>query len=97
MQQELDRLQGGQAGGGFLVLLGKTGAVLKDVSGVEIGGVAFRAGRLDLDIMVPNLQLLDTLKQSLANAGGLEVEIQSATTEQDQRVKSRLRIQRADT
>ncbi len=97
MQQELDRLQGGQSGGGFLVLLGKTGAVLKDVSGVEIGGVSFRAGRLDLDIKVDNLQLLDTLKQSLANAGGLEVEIQSATTDKDQRVQGRLRIQRADT
>ena len=97
MQQELDRLQGGQSGSGFLVLLGKTGAVLKDVSGVEIGSVSFRAGRLDLDIKVANLQLLDTIKQSLANAGGLEVEIQSATTDKEQRVQGRLRIQRADT
>ena len=55
------------------------------------------AGRLDLDIKVPDLQLLDTLKQSLATAGGLEVEIQSATSDKDQRVQSRLRIQRADT
>ena len=97
LEQELNRLQGTQAGAGFLVLLGKTGAVLKDVAGVEIGGVNFRAGRLDLDIKVPSLQQLDTLKQSLANAGGLQVEIQSATTDQDQRVQSRLRIQRADT
>jgi general secretion pathway protein L len=97
MQQELERLQGGQSGSGFLVLLGKTGAVLKDVSGVEIGGVTFRAGRLDLDIKVDNLQLLDTIKQSLSNAGGLEVEIQSATTDKEQHVQGRLRIQRADT
>ena len=97
LQQELDRLQGRQSGGGFLVLLGKTGAVLKDVSGVEIGGVSFRAGRLDLDLKVANLQLLDTIKQSLTNTGGLEVEIQSATTGKDQRVQGRLRIQRADT
>ncbi len=97
LQQELDRLQGTQGGASFLALLGKTGAVLKDVAGVEIGGVNFRAGRLDLEIKVPNLQQLDTLKQSLANAGGLEVEIQSATTDKDQRVQSRLRIQRIDT
>jgi general secretion pathway protein L len=97
LQQELDRLQGGASGGGFLLLLAKTGAVLKDVSGVEIAGVTFRAGRLDLDVKVSNLQLLDTIKQSLANTGGLEVEIQSATTDSDQRVQSRLRIQRADT
>jgi len=96
MQQELDRLQGSQGGAGFLALLGKAGVVLKDVQGLEIGGVSFRGGKLDLDIRVPNLQMLDTIKQSLAKSGGLEVEIQSATTGKDQRVQSRLRIQRAN-
>lgn len=93
MQQELDRLQGGGPGGGFLLLLGKTGTVLKDVPGAEIGGVTFRGGRLDLDLKVTDLQLLDTIKQSLGKTAGLEVEIQSATTGKDQRVQSRLRIQ----
>lgn len=96
MQQALDRLQGGQGGSSFLVLLGKTGAVLKDVQGIEIGGITFRGGRLDLDIKVPDLQVLDTIKQSLAGTGELEVEIQSATTGKDQRVQSRLRIQGAE-
>ena len=97
LQQELDRLQGGASGGGFLSLLGKTGAVLKDVQGVEINGATFRGGRLDLDIRVANLQLLDTIKQSLVSGGGLEVEIQSATTGDDQRVQGRLRIQKVET
>ena len=97
LQQELDRLQGGQSGGGFLVLLGKTGAVLKDVSGVEIGWVSFRAGRLDLYLKVSPMHLQDTINQSLTNIGGLEVEILSATTDKDQSVQGRLRIQRDDT
>jgi recombinational DNA repair protein RecT len=42
--------------------------------------------------MVSSLQLLDQLKQALAKGNKLSVEIQSATTESDQRVKSRLRI-----
>jgi recombinational DNA repair protein RecT len=42
---------------------------------------------------VSNLQLLDELKQALMKSGRLSVEIQSATTGQDQRVQSRLRIQ----
>ncbi|MGB5538851.1 MAG: type II secretion system protein GspL, partial [Gammaproteobacteria bacterium] len=94
MQQQLDRLQrSGNAGADFLALLGKTGSVLKDVQGVELDGISFRAGRLDLDLKIPNLQSLDQLKQALAGSGGLEVEIQSATTGDDQRVQSRLRIQ----
>ena len=93
MQQQLDSLQrSAGAGGGFLSLLGQAGFVLKGTQGVEIGGASFRAGRLDMDLTVANLQLLDQLKQALMQSGRLEVEIQSATTGKDQRVQSRLRI-----
>jgi general secretion pathway protein L len=94
MQQKLDRLQkGGAREGGFLVLLGKTGNVLKDIGDVEVGGITYRAGRLDLDLKIGNLQLLDQLKQALTGDSGLKVEIQSATTGADQRVQGRMRIQ----
>ena len=93
MQQQLDSLQRrAGAGGGFLSLLGQSGSVLKGMQGVEISGASFRAGRLDMDLVVANLQLLDQLKQALMQPGRLEVEIQSATTGKDQRVQSRLRI-----
>jgi general secretion pathway protein L len=93
MQQQLDSLQRRTgAGGGFLSLLGQSGSVLKGMQGVEISGATFRAGRLDMDLVVANLQLLDQLKQALMQSGRLEVEIQSATTGKDQRVQSRLRI-----
>jgi general secretion pathway protein L len=93
MQQQLDSLQRRTgAGGGFLSLLGQSGAVLKGMQGVEINGATFRAGRLDMDLVVANLQLLDQLKQALMESGRLEVEIQSATASKDRRVQSRLRI-----
>jgi general secretion pathway protein L len=93
MQQQLDKLQQQRgAGGGFLSLLGQSGQVLKGMQGVEVSGATFRAGRLDIDITVANLQLLDQLKQALMEGDRLSVEIQSATTGQDQRVHSRLRI-----
>ena len=94
MQQQLDKLQNSQGRGSrFLSLLAKSAVVLKSKQGVEISGATFRAGRLDLDLKVSNLQLLDELKQALSESGGLSVEIQSATTGKDQRVQSRLRIQ----
>ena len=98
MQQQLDSLQRrAGAGGGFLNLLGQSGAVLKDMQGVEINGVSFRAGRLDIDLAVASLQLLDQLKQALIQPGKLAVEIQTATTGKDQRVQSRLRIEASGT
>lgn len=96
MQQHLDQvLRNQDSGGGFLGLLARSGTVFKDMQGVEVQGVTFRAGRLDVDLTVSNLQLLDTLKQNLSQAGKLSVDIQSATTGADQRVQSRLRIQGA--
>ena len=93
MQQQLDKLQRKQGtGGGFLSLLGHSGAVLKGMDGVEVNAATFRAGRLDVELTVSNLQLLDQLKQALIATGRLSVEIQSATTGKDQRVQSRLRI-----
>jgi general secretion pathway protein L len=94
MQQQLDKLQRQQgAGGGFLSLLGQSGSVLRGMEGVEVSAATFRAGRLDVELTVSNLQLLDQLKQALMKAGRLSVEIQSATTGKDQRVQSRLRIE----
>jgi general secretion pathway protein L len=94
MQQQLDKMQRQQgAGGGFLSLLGQSGSVLRGKEGVEVSAATFRAGRLDVELTVSNLQLLDQLKQALMESGRLSVEIQSATTGKDQRVQSRLRIE----
>ena len=76
-------------------MLAQAGAVLKGRQGVDLTGATFRAGRLDVDMTVTDLQLLDKLKQELIQTGSLAVEIQSATTGSDQRVQGRLRIQGA--
>jgi general secretion pathway protein L len=95
MEQALRRLerQTGAAGTEFLALLGEAGAVLRRTGGVEINGASFRDGRLDLELAADNLQILDELKQALAGSGRLKAEIQSATTESGQKVKSRLRVE----
>ena len=94
MQQQLDQLQKTGAGSNrFLVLVGKSGKVLRGTKGIEITSANFRAGRLDVDLTATDLQLLDKLKQDLVQAGGLAVEIQSAAAGPDKRVKGRLRIQ----
>jgi general secretion pathway protein L len=96
MQQQLDKLQRGSGGGAdFLTLLAQSAAVLKGRQGVDVTAATFRAGRLDVDLTVSDLQLLDQLKQALMQNSSLEVEIQSATTGTDQRVQGRLRIQGA--
>ena len=96
MQQQLDKLQRRQgSGANFLTLLAQSASVLKGRQGVDVTGATFRGGRLDVDLTVADLQLLDQLKQALMQAGSLTVEIQSATTGPDQRVQSRLRIQGA--
>jgi len=95
MQQQLEQLQRQGGGTQFMTLLARSGDVLRSAGDVDITGASFRAGRLDLDLKLASLQKLDELKQTLA-ASGLNVEIQSATTDSDQRVKSRLRIHGGD-
>ena len=93
MQQQLDQLLRRQGGGsGFMTLLARAGDVLRSNKSIEISGASFRAGRLDVDLTANSVQVLDELKQTLSGKG-LNVEIQSATTDASQRVKSRLRIQ----
>ncbi len=94
MEQKLKQLQrqSGTSQTDFLALLGETGDILNRTQGVEISNASFRDGRLDLELAVDNLQILDKLKQDLVASGRLQAEIQSATTEAGQKVKSRVRV-----
>lgn len=91
MERSLAELRGGSVGGpGFLHLLARAGAVLKSEAGVDIRSVRYKENTLDMDINLPDLQVLDRLKQQLA-AGGLTVEIVSASS-RDGKVQSRLNL-----
>lgn len=91
---QLERLQSGQ-GSGFMVLLARSGDVLRQTPGVEITTANYRAGRLDIDLTASSVQVLDSLKQAIMKGGGISVEIQSATADAGQKVKGRLRIKGA--
>lgn len=95
MEQQLKQLQR-RAGGGdasFLGMFAETASVVRTAKGISVQGASYRDGRLDLDLQADNLQVLDSFKQSLVSSGRMNAEIQSATTEGDQKVKSRIRIE----
>lgn len=94
LEQRMAALERGPGGGqaDFLALLRQAGPVLRGTAGLDLRGANFRDGTLDLELTVASLQVLDQLKQQLAQAGGLVAEIESATADGEQRVKSRLRI-----
>lgn len=89
---QLERQLGGQSSG-FMVLLARSGDVLRQTEGVEITATNYRAGRLDIDLTASSVQVLDSMKQAIMKGGGISVEIQSATADAGQKIKSRLRIE----
>lgn len=97
MEQKLRQLQGSSGGGntGFLALLAETASILRATKGIAVNGASYRDGRLDLELQADNLQILDGLKQALVSTGHMDAKIQSATTEADRKVKSRIRIEGA--
>jgi general secretion pathway protein L len=95
MEQKLKQLQR-RAGGGntdFLAMFAETASVVRVTKGIDVRGASYRNGRLDLDLQADNLQILDSLKQALVSSGLMNAEIQSASTQADQKVKSRMRVQ----
>jgi general secretion pathway protein L len=95
MEQKLKQLRR-QAGGGntdFLAMFAETAGVVRTTEGINVRGASYRSGRLDLDLQADNLQILDNLKQALVSSGMMSAEIQSVSTEADQKVKSRMRVQ----
>lgn len=84
-----DKLAGGR--GGFLDLLTRSGIALKDHDQIQLAGIGYREGRLDLELVTTELQLLDSLQQAIASTSGIEVKIESASSRNDQ-VRGRLAV-----
>ncbi|HHH44662.1 MAG TPA: type II secretion system protein GspL [Gammaproteobacteria bacterium] len=95
MEQQLKKLQrkSGVGSTDFLAMLAQTANVIRATKGITVRGASYRDGRLDLDLLADNLQVLDKLKQDLVSGGKLNAEIQSATTDKNQKVESRMRVQ----
>jgi general secretion pathway protein L len=92
MERGIEELAKHQAGGGFLELFEAAGGALAKIPGLQIQGVAYRDGQLDLDVSLGDLQILDRLKQQL-DLEGLAVEIQSASAGEGG-VRSRMRLRK---
>lgn len=81
MEQRLKVLRGGGGDvGEFIGLLSAVSAPAVALGGVSIDHLSYKAGEIDLDLSIADLQRLDQLKERLAEATHMNVEIQSATT-----------------
>ncbi len=92
MEQGLATLRGGGgAGGGFLALMNDAAGPLRQVENLILQRVSYHDGKLDLALVIGDLQALDRLKQQLSEQAGMTVEIQSASALND-RVEARLQL-----
>lgn len=93
MQQRLQALQNNTLAGNadFLSNVSVFANSMQSVKTINLSGMSFRNGRLDIELTIGDLQSLENLKQLLTKEG-LAVEIRSATVEGNS-VSARLRIQ----
>jgi general secretion pathway protein L len=92
MEERLKELRGGGADeAGFMGLLADIGPGLKETPSVEVQRISYNEGKIDLALLIADLQSLDKLKQRLTAQHGLSVDIQSAAS-RDGRVEALLQI-----
>lgn len=92
MQRGLEALRrGGGESGGFLDMLRGVGPLLSQTQGLQVQRIAYQEGRLDLALVVPDLQNLDALVGRIGGEAGMRAEIQSASNVQG-RVEARLQV-----
>ena len=92
MEQRLKALRGGDTEtGGFISLLASIGQPLKETPGLEIQRINYSEGKVNLALVIGDLQGLDQLKQRLSTQTGLAINIESAAS-RDSKVEARLQI-----
>jgi general secretion pathway protein L len=87
MERKLAELQG-TGRSGFIELMGKSGPVIASTENVQLQNLRYNRGSLELELLLDNLQRLDTLKSRLQEKG-VQVEVISASTGEEQ-VASRI-------
>ncbi len=87
MESKLAEFQG-TGRGTFIELMEKSGQVIADTSNMQLQNLRYNKGSLELELVLDNLQLLDSLKSRLQEKG-LQVDVLSASTG-DEQVTSRI-------
>lgn len=95
-QSELTRLRAaaGNTDAFFLEALNALAAATRGANSGQLDSISFRNGVLDLKIIVPNVEVLDRIRQSMESAGNFEVELESANPTGNQ-VEGRIQLRRA--
>ena len=93
MQQRLKELKASQLGGetDFLKIMTKVAQASQQHASIEIIGINYRNGRVDIDLNIKDLQSLEQFKEKMSTSG-LSVDIRSAAV-QGKSVSARMRIQ----
>lgn len=95
MERGLAELRGSAGDeAGMLALLSRAGPVFTATQGLSLRALRYRNQTLDVDLVLPDLQTVDSLKQRLTQQAGLAVEIVSASARND-KVESRLSLKAA--
>lgn len=95
MRSKLKGLRGGDqagSGSGFLDLLGAAGPVFSRTQGLQLKGMRYRGGKLEISVEISDIQGLDKLKQGLTGAGIAQVEILSANAGAEGKLDGRLQL-----
>lgn len=94
LQSKLRGLRG-QSGGGaeteFLDTLTAVAGAVSSGKNTKLESINYRSGVMELRVLAPNVEALDTIQKEIVKSGGLDAEIQSANPEGDQ-VRGRIQI-----
>jgi general secretion pathway protein L len=91
MRSAMQRLGGGQVGGGALHLLSQVAPIIGGTTRITTRGIEFRNGTLELALTAPDVPTLDSVRERLATVPGLKVEVTAANPTANG-VDGRLRI-----
>jgi len=97
MERKLKALRGGsvQDNNSALGLITSAAPVIKATPNLVVRSVRYKEGKLDVDLIIKDLQALDKLKQQLITQAGMSVDIVSANSRNNQ-VESRLKLRSAE-
>ncbi len=79
MQARLERMRGSSEASGLLPMLAGAGRVIAATPRLQTRGLEYRNGVLELAVRVPDVATLDSVRERLAAASALAVELTAAT------------------